>query len=163
MDWLAGCGGAVHRRCQIGTVAGQRDIGQAAQQGFIVLPRHPLEGAHADVAGGHAGQHRAGLGAVIAADAFKGGARALFGIVYAINSHSTDNVLLTRVLECLGQELGLDEETYRAILERITGQTSSAACSDGSNRFVKRKFKLNFITGQRCHIKRLQVCRKQCR
>lgn len=46
---------------------------------------------------------------LIAADAFKGGARALFGIVYAINSHSTDNALLTRVLECLGQELGLDD------------------------------------------------------
>lgn len=28
------------------------------------------------------------------------------------------------------KELGLDEDTYRAMLERITGRTSSAACTD---------------------------------
>ena len=39
------------------------------------------------------------------------------------------------------KELGLDEETYRAILERITGQTSSAACSDAQLGRVLDEFK----------------------
>ncbi|NBB51480.1 DUF1018 domain-containing protein [Rhizobium sp. CRIBSB] len=39
------------------------------------------------------------------------------------------------------KELGLDEDTYRAILQRLTGQTSSAACSDAELGRVLDEFK----------------------
>lgn len=39
------------------------------------------------------------------------------------------------------KELGLDEDTYRAVLERITGRTSSADCSDAQLGRVLDDFK----------------------
>lgn len=39
------------------------------------------------------------------------------------------------------RDLGLDEDTYRTILERLTGRTSSAACSDAELGKVLDEFK----------------------
>ncbi len=39
------------------------------------------------------------------------------------------------------KDLGLDDDTYRDLLERVTGQRSAASCSDGQLGLVLDEFK----------------------
>ena len=53
-------------------MASDRIVGQLAQQGLVAASGGELEGADPKMAGGHAGQHRAGLRAGIAVDVLAG-------------------------------------------------------------------------------------------